>query len=283
MKNYYYFLIGGFKAPFGYIHNSFVQQMPWPDFWIINHERKTATLSKGHNLETRTDLMHQTLRHGIESRKVDVLTRWDDEMFPLYAANGQPVLNMDGIGLDAFGVINYAVHMIGFVRTKEGTKYWVPRRAKSKMSYPNMLDNTVGGGLLAGEKPIDCMVRECQEELSLDCEYTRANLRACGTASYSMTQTDAGQPGCQHQVQFLFEMEFGEDLVPKIGDGEVGQLYLMNLEEVRSALANGEFKLNCAMTWLAFKIRHGHLTPENEPNLLEICSRLHRKHDLFMI
>lgn len=27
---------------------------------------------------------------------------------------------------------------------------------------------------------------------------------------------------------------------------------------------------------------HGHITAEDEPHLLEICSRLHRKHDLFI-
>lgn len=127
------------------------------------------------------------------------------------------------------------------------------------------------------------MDRECQEELCLNPVYTRANLVACGTASYSMTVTDDGQASFQHQVQYLFEMEFDEEVVPKIGDGEVGEVNLMTLEEVLSALANGEFKLNCAMTWLAFLIRHGHVNSENEPDLLEICSRLHRKLDLFMI
>ena len=43
--------------------------------------------------------------------------------------------------------------MIAYVNTKEeGRKFWVPRRSRTKMSYPGMLDNTVGGSLKLGEK-----------------------------------------------------------------------------------------------------------------------------------
>ncbi|KAF2122813.1 hypothetical protein BDV96DRAFT_681441 [Lophiotrema nucula] len=144
MQNYYYFLIDGFKVPFGYVPDPRVKQMPWLNFWAIDHEKRTETLKQGTDFDTRTELMRQTLRIGIESPKVDILSGWDDEMFALYAANGEHVLNLDGMGLDGFGVINFAVHMIGFVHLKEGTRYWIPRRAKTKTSYPNMLDNTVG-------------------------------------------------------------------------------------------------------------------------------------------
>ncbi|KAL1592797.1 hypothetical protein SLS60_011213 [Paraconiothyrium brasiliense] len=260
-----------------------VDQMTWPEFWVLDRETRTLTLEHGTDFAMRTDLFRDTLEAAIESAKVDVLPKWTKEMFPLYSADGQHILDMDGIGLDAFGVVNFAVHMIGFVRADSTTKYWVPSRAKTKLSYPDMLDNTVEGSLATGEKPIDCMVRECEEELCLDPSYTQSNLKACGTISYSMDQTDSGHVGCQHQVQYLYELEFTQDIIPKIGDGEVGEVSLMTLDEVRAALAGGEFKLNCAMTWLAFLIRNGHITAENESDLVEICSRLHRKHDLFIV
>ena len=100
-----------------------------------------------------------------------------------------------------------------------------------------------------------------------------------------MTKIDIGEPSCQLQVQYLYEMEFAEDVVPESGDGKVGEIPLMTLEEVRRALANGESKskLNRAMTWLSFLICHGYVNAENEPALVEIDSRLHRKHDLFML
>lgn len=284
MQDYYYFLVDGFTEPLGYVYKTFVEQMPWPDYWTVDREKRLVKMNTGTDFDSRTRLMHETVRVGIESPDVALFTGWDDEMFAIYAADGEHIMNMDGMGLDGFGVVNFAVHMIGFVRGKDGsTKYWVPRRAKTKATYPNMLDNTVGGSLSAGEKPIDCMVRECEEELCLDREYTRANLLPCGAASYAMDRADDGKPSCQHQVQYLYEMELAESIVPKIGDGEVGEVNLLTIDEVKAALANGEFKLNCAISWIAFMIRHGHISSENEPNFLEICARLHRKHDLFIL
>ena len=98
-----------------------------------------------------------------------------------------------------------------------------------------------------------------------------------------MSRTDDGKPGCQHQVQYLYEIKLGEEIIPKPFDGEVEEFTLMTLEEVQNALACGEFKLNCAMTWMAYFIRYGVVNAENEPNLVEVCSRLHRKHDLFIV
>lgn len=97
-----------------------------------------------------------------------------------------------------------------------------------------------------------------------------------------MAVNECGSPGCQLQTQYLYEMELQAGMVPRIGDGEVAELALMTIDEVRDSMRNGEFKLNCNMTWLAFLIRHGHLTAENEPDFLEICARLHRRHDLFI-
>ena len=151
------------------------------------------------------------------------------------------------------------------------------------MSYPGMLDNTVGGSLRSGERPIDCIVREAAEEASFPESYTREHVRACGTLSYSMDRMDDGREGCQHQVQFLYEMELPEDIVPRVCDGEVEGFKLMGIEEVVGALRRGEFKLNCGMTWMAYLVRHGVVDAENEPHLVEICSRLHRKHDLFVV
>ena len=163
------------------------------------------------------------------------------------------------------------------------SQYWVPRRSKKKMSYPGKFDNTVGGSLASGKKAINCMVRGSAEEASLPESYIRANLKSCGALSYQMSRTDAGKPGCQHQVHLLYELELPQDMVPKPCDGEVEEFSLTILAEVQDALAVGESKWNCAMTWMAYFIRHGIVNAENEPNLEENCSRLHRKLDIFVM
>ena len=146
-----------------------------------------------------------------------------------------------------------------------------------------MLDNTVGGSLRSGEKAIDCIVREVAEEGAIPEEYTREHVKACGTLSYQMDRTDDGREGCQHQVQYLYEMELPGDIVPRPNDGEVEEFILMSLDEVVAALRRGEFKLNYGMTWMSYLVRHGIINAENEKNLVEICARMNRKHDLFIV
>ncbi|KAL1651319.1 hypothetical protein SLS58_000658 [Diplodia intermedia] len=283
MQDYYYFMIEGYQAPFGYVHSSVISRVTWPDCWSLNHEERLLILAGGSGFEERTSYMEKTLHSAKETDGLSPFGKWCGELFPVYAAGGEHVLDLDGCGVDAFGIVNFGCHLIAYVMTQDGLKYWVPRRAKTKMSYPGMLDNTVGGSLTSGEKPLDCIVREAAEEASLPEDYTRSNIISCGALSYQMSQTDDGQPGCQHQVQYLFEMELGQGTVPVPCDGEAEEFKLMSLEEVVGALRRGEFKLNCAMTWMDFLIRHGHVTDENEENLVEICSRLHRKHDLFIV
>lgn len=286
MASYYYFLVEGWPKPFGYIHEHFVSQIPWPQSsWTIDHTTRRATLLVGANstFESRTTLMNDTLRQAYLSGKVPAINYWKNELFPLLTGEGEHVLDMDGSGLDVFGVISHSVHLTGWVMTAEGIKIWVPRRAWSKLTYPGKLDNTVGGCLASGEDPIEGMIRECEEEICLKPEYTRSHIRSVGTCSFQMTETDRGEPGCQHQVQFLYEMELGQDVVPTIGDGEVGEIHLLSLDELQRCMANGEVKLSCDITYLAWLIRHGYITAENEPDFVEICARMQRRHYPFFV
>jgi isopentenyldiphosphate isomerase len=283
MSSYYYFMISGFPKPFGYVHEDTVSKATWPDFWTVNEEERKLVFCGGDSFEERTARMETTLRVNSKKDETSPFSRWADELFPLYTDEGEHVLDIDGAGVDAFGIINFSCHLTAYVKTDSGVKYWVPRRARTKRSFPGMLDNTVGGSLRSRESPLDCIVRETAEESGLPEEITRKHIKACGTLSYSMTQTDDGQLGCQHQVQYIYEMEVSEDTVLVPFDGEAESFTLMTLEEVQEALKRGEFKLNCAMTWMAFLIRHGHVNAEIEPHLTEICARLHRKHDLFIV
>jgi len=52
---------------------------------------------------------------------------------------------------------------------------------------------------------------------------------------------------------------------------------LLDVEKVKEKLSQGLFKPNCTLVVLDFFIRHNILTPENDPNYLEIVARLHRK------
>ncbi|CAG2003830.1 unnamed protein product [Fusarium graminearum] len=195
----------------------------------------------------------------------------------------QNILNMDRSGLDPFGVISLSAHMIGFVKDGSSMKYWVSKRSSTKPTVPNKLDSTVAGVIRSGEQPIECMLRKICTEASIPAEYIEENIVSCGTISYQMHITSTGNPGCQHIISYLYEMEFKEGVVPRPGNDEVGGFTLMTQEEVMAALTDGDFVANRAMVWLAYFIRHGTLTPENEPDFLEISQGLNKKHDMFIV
>lgn len=282
MRNYYYFMIDGYPKPFGYMHRSILDGLRLSQRnWTIDKEQRTITMI-GSSFRERTQVMRETLLQAVEDEATTSPRKFYEEALQVVSSEGEHVLDMDRSGLDPFGVTSYSAHMIGFVKEKGDIKFWVPERSSTKPTVPNKLDSTVAGVIRSAERPIDCMLRKVAAEASVTAEYTKANIVSCGTISYQMSITSAGKPGCQHIISHLYEMEFKGGLVPRPGNDEVGKFSLMTQEEVVTALTTGEFVANRAMVWLAYFIRHGILTPENDSDFVEVCQRLHKRHDMFI-
>lgn len=181
------------------------------------------------------------------------------------------------------GIVSYGVHMTAYVKDEKasyGMRLWIPRRARTKQTYPGMLDNTVAGGMATGEEPFACMVREAAEEASLPEAVVSKAAQAQGSVTYIMIRDEraGGEVGLiQPECEYIYDLELPVTVVPKPNDSEVEEFYLWSVEEVQEAMAKGEFKPNCAMVMMDFFIRHGILTLENEKNYEEIKQRLHRK------
>lgn len=284
MKDYYYFKIDGFKAPFGYVHKSFVEAMEFNQlFWDVDHEATTLLLSVSvPDFAGRSNAMEFTLKRGRDAGKVECLSKLGAGLLPVISADGEHVMDMDLCGVDIFGIQTFGAHLTAYVKTIEGLKYWVPKRSITKNPYPGMLDNTVATNLLTGETPLEKLLQKAVDEASIPIEYTSKHIKACGTVTYQMKQTNEGKPGCQHHVQYVYEMELPLDMIPKPSNGEVEKFQLMTYQDVVDALHRGEFNFR-AMTWVAYFVRHGIVNPENEEKIAEVCSRLHRKHNLFMV
>ena len=211
-----------------------------------------------------------------------VLRGWRDELYPVVGHESQNKygISMERVGCALFGLITYGVHMTAYVETADGLKIWVPQRSRGKQTYGGMLDNSVAGGLAIGEKPFDCLIREADEEASLPEDLIRARVKPAGTVTYFTIRDKmaGGETGLlQPECQYVYDMELPEGVQPKPNDSEVECFYLWSLAEVKDVLAKGEFKPNCALVLLDFFVRRGILVPENEPNYIEIISRLHRR------
>ena len=208
-----------------------------------------------------------------------LLKGWRDEAYPINRAPNTQI-GIERAGSPLFGIVTYGVHLTAYVKVNGALKIWVPRRANNKQTYGGMLDNTVAGGIAIGENPMTTLVREAAEEASLPEDLVRANAKAAGTVSYFHVRDEraGGEVGLlQPEVEYVFDMEIRPDVVPKPADNEVEEFYLWSVEEVQKAMSEGQFKPNCAVVLLDFLVRHGVLNSGNEPDLIEIVSRIHRK------
>ncbi|CAI4220220.1 unnamed protein product [Parascedosporium putredinis] len=143
-----------------------------------------------------------------------------------------------------------------------------------------MLDNTVAGGLMAGEEPFDCVVREADEEASLPSSLVRNSASLAGTITYVYVTDEraGGESGLIYpECQWVYDLEIPGDVIPVPKDGEAESFSLYSIGEIRSLLEEGRFKPNCALVMIDFFIRHGILNTMNEPHLQDICHHLHRK------
>lgn len=288
MEDFFYFFVRGVPEPLGYVHRSAVDQIIWPqDMWLIDHGARFLTLLGAESdVQDRTEKMQRTLHLNLSEGRV--IRRWYDERLPIHGRNGQHVLDVDLCGVDLFGVVSYGVHLTGYVVSEgeDGSReyrYWVPRRSYNRSTFPGMLDNFVAGNLKSGEAPVEGMIREVCEETGIPEEFVRSRLRSCGTVTYQMSTLNDGRPGCQHHCQFVFELELPPDMVPTPSDGEVESFTLMSLSELQGALMGAEFTPNRRLTYLAHFVRHGLVNSDNEARLAEVCSRLHRRHELFVV
>lgn len=200
-----------------------------------------------------------------------------------------------------FGIANRGAHMTMYVRNSaaapDDLQIWVPRRSRHLATYPGMLDNTVAGGVKADESPLECIVHEALEEASLPEPFVRAHVRACGAITY-VTQTGSGGGAdtdmdqqasvggydaglCVPDVIYVYDLEVppaqADAMVPKPGDDEVEAFYLWDVDRVKRAMLDGEFKANTALVMIDFMVRHGIVTDENEKDYLEIVTRLRRR------
>ena len=272
------------SRPYGYMKQSVATKMPWDhNVWQIDHGKRCIMPAPKRDNHTQEDVIRDTLETAKNGGVFQVLSKgWRNELYPVYGpyTSRKPMLSMERAGSALFGINSYGVHMTAYVNTPQGLKIWVPRRARNKQTYGGMLDNTVAGGLSTGETPFGCVVREAAEEASLSEQLVRSNAIPCGTVSYFHIREAraGGEAGLlQPECQYVFDMEIGAEVIPKPGDNEVESFYLWTVDEVKRALAEGDFKPNCAAVLLDFFIRHGILTADNEKDYMEIVSRLHRK------
>jgi len=181
-----------------------------------------------------------------------------------------PYFQLDRAVIPYFGARSFGVHLNGFVTNSDGTKMlWVARRAEDRLVSPGLLDNTVAGGQPIGLGLFENLIKECDEEASIDKELSKKAI-SVGVISYMMES----EIGLKPDTLYCFDLELPREFVPRNKDGEISEFYLWPIEKVARIVNDGfDFKFNCNLVLIDFFVRHGFIAP-NHPNYIELIKGL---------
>lgn len=139
-------------------------------------------------------------------------TKWRGEMYPIYrnpfGKNDAPLdeatedtlnyaFRMERAACALFGAVTYGVHMSVYLEDPQcGCRIWVPKRAKTKQTWPGFYDNSVAGGISAGLGPFESLVKESMEEASIAEDIVRKHVKSVGSISYFFRCSTLLSPQC---------------------------------------------------------------------------------------
>lgn len=184
---------------------------------------------------------------------------------------GEPAaMTIDRALVPLFGIPSHGVHVSGYLYREGKLHLWIGRRAMTKPVAPGKLDNIIAGGQPHDLSILENLVKEAAEEADMS-RALALSARPVGLISYAREDN----LGLHPDVMFCFDLEVPPDFTPRNTDGEIADFMLMPVEEVAALVRDTkDFKLNVNLVIIDFLVRHGILTPDGEPDYVEIVGGL---------
>lgn len=286
LTKFYRFRIEGFSDTFGHVPPRIRREWFWdPGFWIVCDSERSLTLC-GDSIETRDANIKRTLASKENIKSID-LSSIAGEVFPVYSSEKQVLVNIPRIAAPYFGILAYGVQLLAYQLVGAelnpdftNLKMWLSRRSERKSYFPGFLGVTASGALAAGEDPKEGILRESLEEASLPEEWLRDKIKPTGVLSYvgksgNSSEEDLGF--ALPEVDFCYCVRLDPASVPAPMDGEVDYFELLSAPEVLDRLMRRRFTPAAAYVIIDFLIMLGFINYDNEPNYVEIVTRLHHK------
>jgi len=261
------FTVAGVRV--GWVKKSFMPQLEeFPDVFTVS-ERAVAMAQHLATPDQRTDAAREVLKALAAD---GIIKGWRNEFYPVGTSfTAAPLMLMERAAVPFFGVRAYGIHVNGFVRDGDEIRMWIGRRASDKHTYPDQLDNMIGGGQPAGMGLMDNLVKEAEEEASIPPDLAATAVPA-GAVSYCLEVEEGLRP----DVLFVYDLALPPDFRPVNRDGEVAEFQLWPIDRVlETAAETGEFKFNCNLVVIDFAVRHGFVAPD-DPDYIEIVQGLRR-------
>ncbi|XP_075235570.1 uncharacterized protein LOC142332833 isoform X2 [Lycorma delicatula] len=248
-----------------------VELNSYPEVFII-HSDSVMLNPAFRDYKERTINVEKVLKDCKLRGTFITLKGWRDESFEVRSVySEEALLKMDRCATCLFGICNYGVDINGYVNHPEkGLCIWLQRRSKTKQTWPGRWDNMVGGGLSVGFSVLETAYKEAEEEASVTPEMMKT-VRSGGCVSFFYES----ERGLFPNTEFIFDLELPLDFIPKNNDGEVETFELLPAQEALERVLSSDFKTTSCPVVVDFLIRHGFITPDNEPNFPEVVELLH--------
>jgi len=255
----------------GWIRHALADELPGVDPGFVTTAERVTITPDIRDFEARSTLLDHAAQFLVERGTIKGLRGEHYPVLPRWGA--EPLMRLDRAAVAAFGIESFGLHVNGFVRGEDDDlSLWIGRRARDREIAPGQFDNMVAGGQPIGLSLDENLVKEAQEEAGLDAATARRAVPV-GAITYTMEVPE----GLKRDRMFVYDLDLPPGVTPVNTDGEVEEFGLWTLKDVADSVrTTGDWKFNVNLVVTDFLIRHGHLTPDNEPDYLEIVRTLRR-------
>ena len=260
-ENYYKLIFG--KIQIGYVHRKIAK-------YILLNVKGIYLLDQKIYFEntSQTELKKIILKITETLSEKKKLFIPADELFSCRnTIEGKELFKLDRKLVEFLGIRGYGVHLIIYIKRKNSYKLWVPKRNKKKLVSPSKFDNSVAGGVRAGEGIFSALEREAFEEAGLKKKQLN-NVKLVGTLNYNWKNSEYT---LRRDTLYLFDLEVDKKFKPYCSDGEVEKFELMDWKKVLKLMQNtNSIKNNCNVVFFNFMVRHGLINNKLEKNYEKI-------------
>ena len=226
--------------------------------FCVEHTRIAfdAKLADASSRSTAIDDVARALRAERE------LPAWRDELYAVAPAfDARPAFTLERGAARWFGVRTWAAHVNGVTGKDGKLRMWLASRSADKAVDPCLLDNLIGGGIAAGTRVDQTVVKEAWEEAGIRPDVAR-RARPAGALHVRRVVTD----GLQRETMFVHDLALAPEFRPANQDGEAHDHRLVDLAQAAHLIgvADGadEVTVDASLVVLDYLLRHGAIAPD---------------------
>lgn len=222
-----------------------------------------------------------------------IISKRHTDMYPitdLGMAGGEILATVNRNAAPFLGVSSVGVHLLCYVRdgdsdgdgdanNNSSISLWLAQRAANKSHNALRWDPTVAGGQPASMGLFDNVIKEAGEEAGIAPDAVAQRAVSTGCLSQMTCKPNANGTCMKQSLYYTWDMQVDrETFVPRPTDGEVAAFELCSAEQLEYEVRHGD-RLRPAMILVVtdFLIRHGVITPDNEPDYAKILAAMHRE------